>query len=337
VRIAFFVARRLLTALPILFGVLLFTFMLVRVGGQDPVGLLAGPTATEEDVAAVKQALKLDQPIWTQFAEFSWRVAHGDLGRSWLSGKPVSAELLMRLPATLEIVIIGSVLGAAIAVPVGLIAAFRPNGWFDHISRAVSLFGFSIPTYYLGLVAIFVFFFLLRLAPPPMGRIDLMITAPPLVTGSYLIDALIAGDGEAALSAAGRLVLPCICIVIVYAGPLIKQMRAIAVDILQSDYVRYARASGLGERLIRNVVWRNARVPMITYMATELIGVFGTASVLELIFSWGGLSQFGLNAITHGDFAVVQGYVLLMALIAMAVFALVDLLVLWLEPRSQAL
>ena len=328
------VLRRLLLALPILFGMLLFTFLLVRVGSNDPVGLLAGPTASTEEVAAIRKQLKLDQSPLVQFGEFARRVTQGDLGQSWLSGKPVWGELTSRLPATLELIILGGLIGGIAGVAAGLRAAFHPNGWFDQVSRVVSLAGFGMPTIFLGLVAIFVFFYLLGWAPPPMGRLDLLLTSPPNVTGSYALDSAIAGDWEAARSAAARLVLPVLCVAIVFAAPLIKQTRAIALDVLASDYVRYARAAGLPPAVVKRMVRRNAAVPVLTFGTTEFIALFGIASVLELIFSWGGISQFGLVAVLKGDFAVVQGYVLFMSVIAMIVFALADALVLVIEPRA---
>jgi peptide/nickel transport system permease protein len=329
------VARRILLTLPILFGVLLFTFLLVRVGNNDPVGMLAGPTAGAQEIAAIRAYYKLDQPVWRQFVEFTTLVLQGDLGKSWLSNRPVTTELLTRLPATLELVLWGSLLGAAIGLPVGMTAAFKANQRFDHLSRLFSLFGFGMPTIFLGLALIFLFFFVLGWAPPPMGRIDLMITSPKNVTGSYLFDALLAHDGAAAYSAAARLVLPCSVVAIVFAAPLVKQTRAIALDVLGSDYVRYAQAAGLPHALVRQMVWRNASVPVITYAATELTALFGAASVLELVFSWGGVSQFGLTAILKGDFAVVQGYVLVMSLIAIVIFAITDLVILKIEPRAR--
>jgi ABC-type dipeptide/oligopeptide/nickel transport system permease component len=329
-------AQRIVLAMPILLAVVVFTFLLIRVGNNDPIGMLAGPTAGAAEIAAIRAQYKLDQPVLTQFADFAWRVAHGDLGRSWLSNRPVADELLTRLPATLELIFWGALIGALVGIPAGMTAAFRANRRFDHVSRLFSLFGFGMPTIFLGLALIYVFFFVLGWAPPPMGRVDLMINAPSSVTGSYLVDALIARDFAAAASAAGRLVLPTLAIAIVFAAPLIKQTRAIALDVLGSDFIRYARASGLPPDAVRRMVWRNSSVPVITYGASELTALFGSASVLELIFSWGGISQYGLTAILKGDFAVVQGYVLIMSLIAMVVFALADLMVLWIEPRARS-
>jgi peptide/nickel transport system permease protein len=327
--------RRVLLSLPILLGVLLFTFLIVRVGDSDPVGMLAGPTASEAEIAAIRATYKLDQPVLVQFFEYVRLVFQGDLGTSWLSNKPVLSELMLRLPATLELILVGGVIGGLAGVWAGMRAARSANGAFDQMSRVLSLLGFGMPTIFLGLALIFIFFFVLGWAPPPMGRIDLMINAPPGVTGSYLLDALIAGDWEAARSAAGRMILPCGVVAVVFAAPMLKQTRAIALDVLASDYVRYARAAGLTRRHIDRMVWRNSSVPVLTYGATELTALFGAASVLELIFSWGGVSQFGLTAILKADFAVVQGYVLLMSVIAIVIFAITDLVVLRLEPRAN--
>jgi len=201
------------------------------------------------------------------------------------------------------------------------------------------LTAFSIPTYWLGLMAILIFFYLLRWAPPPMGRIGLDVAAPALVTGSTLVDSFIAGlrSGEwAALrSAATQLVLPVLCFTLVAMAPIIKQTRAIAIEIMGSDYMRHARACGFSHAALRRMALRNALAPVLTFIGTEITSMLAAASLIEFIFSWGGLGQWGLNAILLGDFAVVQGYVLALALFSVAVFLLVDLIVMLLEPRAH--
>jgi ABC-type dipeptide/oligopeptide/nickel transport system permease component len=330
-----FLFRRVLLIGPILFGVVLATFLLVRIGDQDPVALLAGPTASAEQIAEVRAELGLDRPAFEQFAIYIAKVARGDLGRSWLNSRPVLDDLIARAPVTLELLLLGVGLAASIGVPVGIAAAFRPDGKFDQVSRLISLLGFSIPTYWLGLLAIFVFFYLLGWAPPPMGRLSLMVDAPAHVTGSYLIDSLIAADGDAFASAAAQMVLPVVCVTIVAAAPMIKQARAIALDVLASDYVRYARAAGLPASDVRAIVRRNSVVPLVTFGGTELAGLVGTSSLIELVFAWGGMGQYGLTAILEGDFTAVQGYVLFVAAFSLLVFLIVDILVMLLEPRAQ--
>jgi ABC-type dipeptide/oligopeptide/nickel transport system permease component len=331
------ILRRLLTVIPMLFGVVVFTFVLIRLSGQDPVAKLAGPTATTAEINLVRQGLGLDQPIWVQFVSYLQRLLTGDFGRSWISNRPVLNDIVERIPVTLELIVWGVSLGAVIGIAVGLRAARLPDGRFDQISRFVSLFGFSIPTYWLGLVMLFVFFYLLEWAPPGMGRISLMATPPPRVTGSYLIDGLIAGDHEAAWSAASQLILPVLCLAIISAAPIIKQTRAVALDVSASDYIRYARAQGLPQSEVSGMVFRNARVPILTFLGTELTGLIGTTALIEYVFAWGGLGQYGLNAIISGDFSAIQGYVFALAVFSILVFLIVDLIVLAIEPRARSL
>ncbi|MBU8544229.1 MULTISPECIES: ABC transporter permease [Roseomonadaceae] len=329
-------ARRIILVVPLLAVILLFTFLLVRISGGDPVGLLAGPTATTEEIALVRASLALDQPIWVQFGVYMGKVLQGDLGNSWLSNRPVLAEILDRAPATIELMFWGVLIGAGIGIPAGLRAAFRPDGSFDQTTRFLSLLGFSVPTYWLGLIMLFVFFYLLGWAPPGMGRIDLFLTPPDRITGSYLIDGLLAADWEAAGSAFSQLVLPVLCVAIISAAPIIKQTRAIALEVLASDYIRYARAQGLPHGQIRAMALRNSMTPVVTFIGTEITGLVGTTSLIEYVFAWGGLGQYGLSAIIAGDFAVVQGYVLVLALFSVLVFLAVDVFVMLTEPRAGA-
>ncbi|WP_374633473.1 ABC transporter permease [Ferrovibrio sp.] len=332
-----FILRRLLLILPLLFGIVLFTFILVRIGGEEPVALIAGPTATVEELALVRKQLGLDRSIPVQFGIYLSNVVQFDFGHSWISNKPVLSELLERVPATFELLMFGLGLGALIGIPAGLWSAFKPNQTLDQVTRSLSLLGFSIPTYWLAIMMLFVFFYLLDLAPAGMGRISLMVTPPPHVTGSYLIDSLLAGDMEALHSAAAQLVLPVTCVAIVAAAPIIKQTRAIAMDALQSDYVRFARASGLPPQDMRRIVLRNSLTPLITFTGTEITGLIGTTALIEYVFAWGGVGQYGLNAIIAGDFAVIQGYVMLLALFACLVFLVVDVVVALTEPRAMML
>lgn len=329
-----FIFRRLVLTLPLLLGIVFITFMLVRIGGQDAVGMLASPMADEAEIALIRSELGLDKPLFVQFGIYLGNIVQGDLGESWQSNSPVLGEILLRIPASLELLLTAVALGTLVGVPIGLRAATRPNRAFDQISRFGSLVGFSIPTYWLALMSIFFFFFLLRWAPPPLGRISLAVFAPSDVTGSYFIDGVLSGNWPAARSALGHLVLPVLVFSMIVAAPIIKQTRAIALEVLGSDYIRFARASGFSRRTIRRMALRNSFTPIVTYIGTELAGLLAAVSLVELIFAWGGLGQWGLNAILFGDFAAVQGYVLVLAVFAVSVFLLVDLLVLIFEPRS---
>lgn len=329
-----FIIRRLVLTLPLLLGIVFITFMLVRIGGQDAVGMLASPMADENEIALIRSELGLDKPLFVQFGIYLGNIVQGDLGESWQSNSSVLDEILLRIPASLELLLTAVGLGTLVGVPIGLRAATRPNRLFDQISRFGSLLGFSIPTYWMALMSIFFFFFLLRWAPPPLGRISLAVFPPNDVTGSYFIDGVLSGNWPAAWSALGHLVLPVLVFSMIVAAPIIKQTRAIALEVLGSDYIRFARASGFSRRTIRRMALRNSFTPIVTYIGTELAGLLAAVSLVELIFAWGGLGQWGLNAILFGDFAAVQGYVLVLAVFALSVFLLVDLLVLIFEPRS---
>ena len=331
-----FLVRRIAGAVPAVFAILLVTFVLVRLGGQSPVALLAGPTATREEIALITAELALDRPVWEQFAIYAGTIADGDLGRSWISNRPVLADIMERLPITLELLFWGVGLGALAGIAVGLRAAWHRDGAFDQLARIVSLVGFSVPTYFLALLALLVFFYYLEWAPPGMGRISLMLTPPPRVTGSVLLDGLIAGQSDVVRSGFAQLVLPVLCIALITAAPTVKQTRAIAIEVLGSDFVRYARAAGLPPGRVRRIALRNCMVPIVTFVGSELTGLIGTTALIEYVFSWGGLGQYGLNAIIRGDFAAVQGYVLTLACFSVLVFLVVDLIVRAIEPRAGA-
>jgi ABC-type dipeptide/oligopeptide/nickel transport system permease component len=329
-----FLIRRLFLMVPLLFGIIFVTFMLVRIGGQDAVGMLAGPMADEAQIAEIRRDLGLDRPIIEQFVVYMGNLVQGDLGKSWQSNATVLEEILTRLPASLELLILAILIGTTVGIPIGLYAAYNPNRLFDQITRFGSLVGFSIPTYWFALVASFVFFFVLRWAAAPMGRIGMDVFPPPEITGSYLVDALVTGRWDAALSAAHRLMLPVIVFAIIVSAPIIKQTRAIALEAMGSDYIRYARACGYGPGLVRRIAMRASLVPVVTFIGAEVATMLLAVSLIELIFAWGGLGQWGLNAILFGDFAAVQGYVLVLASFSAFVFLLVDLIVLVLEPRA---
>ena len=332
-----FLLRRAALLLPLLVLVAIMTFLLLRVGGQDPSAAMAGPTGSVQEIALLRSQYGLDRSLPVQFVIWLGHVLQGDFGRSWLTGKPVMTELLSRVPASLELLLLGLLAGCAVGIPAGLYTAFHRGRWADHIVRIVSLFGFSIPTYFLGLLMLLVFFATLDWAPPGMGRLSLMLTPPPDVTGSYLIDGLIARDWEVVYSAAAQMVLPVLSVAIICAAPIVKQVRAIVLDVLGSDHVRYAYAQGLPGRRVSRIALRTAAVPIITFISGELTGLIGSSSLIEYVFSWSGVGQYGLDAIVRGDFSVVQGYVLLLALFSVAVFLIADLVVLAIEPRARQL
>lgn len=297
------------------------TFMLLRLGGAPPVVMLGGSTASVDEVAQLRADYGLDQPVPVQFIRFVLRIAQGDLGRSWLTGNRVAAELFSRLPATLELMLYGIALGGLIGVPLGIAAGFGRGRAEDHAVRGFALLVNAIPGYFLSLALLMVFFSWLDLAPPPTGRISLMLTPPDTVTGSYFIDAILIQNAAAARSALGQLALPVMCIAVGVAGSIILRVRAAMLAQLDSDHLAFAHAQGLPGDIVSGIALRGAAPAIAIAAGSEFAGLFGATAVVEYVFSWGGMGQFGLEAIVKGDFAVVQGFVLLTALFALLVLA----------------
>lgn len=188
------ILRRFVTVIPTLIGVIIVTFLLTRVLPGDPAVYFAGPAATPKSIADIRKSLGLDQPLPVQFLHYVDDLAHGNLGNSLATGQPVVTELISRLPASAELTLFGLIISVLIAIPLGILAAVKQGSWIDHTCRVVATAGVSLPVFFTGLLLVYVFYFLLGWAPAPLGRLDVFFTAPPQVTGFYLIDSLIAGD-----------------------------------------------------------------------------------------------------------------------------------------------
>src|SRR5271155_1089040 len=199
------ILRRLVTVIPTLIGVIVVTFLLTRVLPGDPAVYSAGRAATPQSIADIRKSLGLDQPLPEQFLRYVDDLAHGNLGNSLATGRPVVTEIVSRLPASAELTLFGLIISIVIAIPLGILAAVKQGSWIDHTCRIVATAGVSLPVFFTGLLLVYVFYFLLGWAPAPLGRLDVFYTAPPQVTGFYLIDSLIAGDFQAFRAALSQL------------------------------------------------------------------------------------------------------------------------------------
>jgi len=328
------IARRLLAALPNLVGVIVITFLLTRAIPGDPAAYFAGGAATQEAVEQVRQQLGLDRPLIEQFFRYVADLARGDLGLSLTTGQPVLNELLQRLPASLEMVLLALVLACAIAVPMGVLAATKPGSWVDQLSRLITTAGVSLPTFFTGLLLAYVFYFLLGWAPAPMGRLDPVFSPPPLVTGLYLIDAALARDAALWWAAAKQLVLPVVTMALFVLAPIARMTRASMLAVLSADFVRTARASGLSRStvLVRYAL-RNALLPVVTTLGMVFGFMIGSSVIIEKVFGWPGVGSYAIDALTASDYAPVQGFVLAMGILFVLLNLLVDLLYVLIDPR----
>jgi ABC-type dipeptide/oligopeptide/nickel transport system permease component len=328
------ILRRLLAALPNLVGVVVITFVLTRALPGDPAAYFAGGAATQEAVDQVRAALGLDKSLPEQFLHYVGALLRGDFGQSLTTGQPVLQELVARLPASLELVLIALLLSCAVALPLGVAAASRPGSWVDQLCRIVTTAGVSLPTFFTGLLLAYVFYFLLGWAPAPLGRLDPMFSPPPQVTGLYLVDALLAGDLALWWACAKQIVLPTLTMAIFVLAPIARMTRASMLQVLSSDFVRTARASGLSTTTVRiRYALRNALLPVVTTLGMVFGFMLGSSVIVEKVFGWPGVGSYAIDALTASDYAPVQGFVLAMGVLFVLLNLAVDVLYTLIDPR----
>ncbi|MBL0092398.1 MAG: ABC transporter permease [Piscinibacter sp.] len=328
------IARRLLGALPNLAGVIVVTFLLTRALPGDPAAYFAGGAATQEAVAQVRAQLGLDKPLVEQFFRYVADLAHGELGTSLTTGQPVLQELITRLPASIEMVLLALTLACAIALPLGVLAATRPGSWIDQLCRLVTTAGVSLPTFFTGLVLAYVFYFLLGWAPSPLGRLDPMFSPPPQISGFYLIDAALAGDASLWWASFKQLILPTLTMAIFVLAPIARMTRASMLSVLGSDFIRTARASGLTPTTVLvTYALRNALLPVVTTLGMVFGFMLGSSVVIEKVFGWPGVGSYAIDALTASDYAPIQGFVLSMGVLFVLLNLVVDLLYTLIDPR----
>jgi dipeptide transport system permease protein len=328
--------KRLAMAIPSLIGVVIVTFLLTRALPGDPAAYFAGPAATPQAIQEVRVKLGLDKPLIVQFGHYVLDLSHGNLGTSLTTGQPVSTELRNRLPASAELTLLGLLVSILIAVPLGILAATRPNSLVDHACRVVATAGVSLPVFFTGLILVYVFYYLLGWAPAPLGRLDVFFDAPPRVTGFYLIDSLIARDGATFMAALKQLILPALTLAIFSLAPIARMTRASMLAVLSSDFVRTARASGLSAyTVIITYAFRNAMLPVITTLGMVFSFLLGANVLVEKVFAWPGIGSYAVEALLASDFAPVQGFVLTMAVMYVAINLMIDILYGVIDPRVR--
>jgi len=333
--IAGLAGRRLASSLPALLGVVVFTFVLMRVLPGDPAVFFAsGPSAGQKEIADLRRQMGLDRPIPVQLAFYLRDIGTGSLGRSMTTGQAVTKDLGERLPASLELTFAALALALLVAIPLGIAAALKPGTPVDHAVRFLCTLGVCVPTFVSGLLLIYVFYFLAGLAPDPTGRIDIFTSAPPPHTGFLVLDSLLAGDLSAAHAAVSQLVLPAVTMALFVLAPLARMTRASMLAVLGSDFIRTARAMGLSRRRVIIVyALRNAALPVLTIAGIVFSTMLGANVLVEKVFSWPGVAAYALDALLASDYAPVQGFVLLMALIFVVVNLVVDVLYGLADPR----
>jgi len=328
--------KRLLLVVPNLIGVVIITFLLTRALPGDPAAYFAGPAATKEAIEQVRVKLGLDKPLIVQFGTYVAELGHLNLGNSLSTGQPVLTEIKNRLPASAELTLFGLVLSMAIAVPLGILAAVKQGSWIDHSCRIVATAGVSLPVFFTGLLLVYVFYFQLGWSPAPLGRLDVFFSAPPQITGFYLIDSLLNRDLGTFRAALSQLLLPGFTLCIFSLAPIARMTRASMLQVLASDFVRTARASGLdGKTVILTYAFRNAMLPVVTTLGMVFSFLLGANVLVEKVFAWPGIGSYAVEALISSDFAPVQGFVLTMAILYVLLNLMIDILYGVIDPRVR--
>lgn len=316
-----FLIRRIIQSVFVMLTVALIAFMMFRFMG-DPVNSLVAENATTEERDAVRERLGLDQPIWVQYGRFVGRAATGDFGLSWRNARPVSTLLSERFPATAELVLVAAGLSLALGIPLGILTALRPNSFSAQSLQFLSLIGISLPTFVTGILLILIFSVWLGWLPS-FGR-------------GTVVDIGWWSTGFLTLSGLKALILPSFMLCLFQLTLIMRLVRAEMMEVLRTDYIKFARARGLTNRSINfRHALKNTLIPVITIFGLQLGGLIAFAIVTETVFQWPGMGALFIQAVSFGDVPVMAAYLVLVSLIFVIINTTVDLLYAVLDPRLR--
>ncbi|WP_205836847.1 ABC transporter permease [Neorhizobium alkalisoli] len=319
-----------------LLGLLFLTFSMGRLLPADPVLAITGAEVSKEVYDRVFKELGLDQPIYIQFLSYVKKVLTGDLGVSAITGQPIVTDLMTIFPATVELAIVAMIVGALLGVPLGITAAVHRGKLIDHVARVIGLAGHSIPTFWMGLMALFIFYAKLQWVGAS-GRVDVFyegLVTP--VTGFLLLDSALEGNWDVFRSALGHIILPGSILGYYSVAYISRMSRSFMLEQLSQEYIITARAKGLASR---QVVWRHAfrniRVQLLTVMALTFGGLLDGAVLIETVFAWPGLGQYLTRGLQMNDMNVVMGAVLTIGIVFLIINITSDVLYRILDPRTR--
>ncbi len=330
-----FILTRIALVVPTFIGILLLSFVLIRLVPGDPIEVRFGERGiAPERLAQLRAEMGLDQPLYVQFVDYLSHVARGDLGVSISTKNPVLSEFLALFPATVELGLCAMIFAILLGLPAGVLAAVKRGSIFDHALMSTSLTGFSMPIFWWGLLLILLFSVQLGWTPVS-GRLAALYYIEP-VTGFMLIDSLLSDEKGAFLSALRHLILPTIVLGTIPLAVVARMTRSSMLEVLNEDYIRTARAKGLSSfRVIGVHGLRNALIPVVTVIGLQVGSLLGGAILTESIFAWPGVASWLIEAINRRDYPVLQGGVLLVASLVMLVNLAVDVLYGMLNPRIR--
>lgn len=330
------IVERLITAVPLMIGVAIVVFLFMRLSPGDPVDIMMGQggAVSQGEIEQLRSEFNLDKPLIQQLGLFLGDLAHGDLGNSFTKKQPVAQLIADRLPATIELALGSLFFALLIAFPIGIISAVRQNSAIDRVSMGGAFLGISMPAFWLGIVLIMLFSVKLRWLPV-QGRIDYDAGLQE-VTGFYVLDSILTGNGTALVSSVKHLILPSIALGAAVAAIIARVLRSSLLESLRSDYVRLARAKGASEnRVVMKHALRNALIPTLTVVGLQIGVLLGGNMIIETVFGWPGLGRLVVDAIFNRDFPLVQGAVIVYAFIFIIASLFVDVMYTYLNPKME--
>ncbi|MET0742057.1 MAG: ABC transporter permease [Microvirga sp.] len=327
---------RVFSILTTLVGLLLLTFTMGRLLPADPVLAVTGSEVNRETYERVYAELGLDRPVWQQFWSYMADVLHGNMGASLTTGQSVASDLLTVFPATLELAIVAILCGTLVGVPLGVVAAVHRGKLVDHVARVVGLAGHSIPIFWLGLIALFIFYAKLKWVAAS-GRMDILNEGlVPPITGLLLVDTAIQGEWDAFRDALAHIILPGAILGYYSVAYISRMTRSFMLEQLGQEYIVSARAKGVSRRqMVWGHAFRNIRVQLLTVLALTFGGLLDGAVLIETVFGWPGLGQYLTRGLKMNDMNVVMGAVLLIGILFLTINIISDRLYRILDPRTR--
>ena len=331
-----YVARRVAFLLPQLFIVSIIAFALLKLTPGDPARLALGPAATNEvSVQAMRERLGLDDPVVVQYVKYITNVVQADWGRSFRTQEPILEDIGRRLPATLELITLATLISLLLGASIGIVAGLRPRSILNRFLTWYGFFAGSIPDFWMGLLLIFFFFHLAGIAPAPLGQISISTAASPEKTYLVPIDALIDGNWAAFESAITHLVLPTLTLVLVYMPAVLKTVSAAVEKYRSEPFLVAARVHGMRRRYVYWYLFRNTLPPTITIVGVLFVFLIGGTVLVEKVFAWNGFGQYAVEAVLRKDLLAVQGFLLVAAAFTMLTYLIVDILYAVADPRVR--
>lgn len=328
--------RRLSLVIPTLVGVTIITFTLTYVLPGNPAVVKAGPLVSPDVVKELEKEMGLDQPAWVQYWRYISGVVQGDLGQSASTGRPVLQDFKQRLPATLELTLASLLIALVIGIPLGVQSAVHRDTAIDHVGRIVGVAGVAMPTFWTGLLALYFFFYVLGVAPPPLGRLGAGIEPPQAITGLYVVDSLLTGNWKALGSSLHQLMLPAFTLGLSVMAPIARMVRSTMLEILESDYIKAAWAAGIPRR---RVIYRdaltNALIPVVTILGIVFGFLMAGNAVVESVFAWPGIGNYAITSLMTKDSGPIQSFVLFVAVLYVVVNFVIDMVYGLIDPRIR--